>query len=123
AAERLVLALTAAAQAVVLERRAVVPRNVGAVFVGQRYPTRHAIRSVLRDLDRGLARLVDLRARLDAVDRVAESAGRTRAHGADDLVHATAARRHERLGVGVKDALQTIAAEAGVRADPAGVAH
>src|SRR5262249_50189526 len=123
AAEWLVLALAAAAEAVVLQRRALVPRDVGAVLVDQRYPAGDAVRPVLRDLDRGLARPIDLCARLDAVHRVAESARRTCAHGADDLVHTAAARGHERLGIGVEDAAQTIGAEAGVRAKAAVVEH
>jgi hypothetical protein len=98
-AERLVLRVAAAAEREMLGRRAIVPWNDVAIGVHQRYPTNHAIWPILGYLDTrcALAVIVDIRARFDAVDGVAQRTRPAIADCANDLVHAPAARSHERL--------------------------
>jgi hypothetical protein len=86
-------------------RGAVVALDVLVVFVNEWDATSDAVRPVLGDFDRRFAAVppIDVFAGFVAVERVAEGAGWTAAHGADDLVHAGAAgcdegvhRRRER---------------------------
>jgi hypothetical protein len=72
AAERLVLGVPTAADAVVLERRAGVVGHRVALRVQQRNPSDDPVRAVLGDLDGGCALLVDLDANLALVDCQAE---------------------------------------------------
>ena len=62
---------------------------------------------------------VDVLARLDAVDCVAERAGGAGAHRAHELVHPAAAGRDERRLVGAECGRDAVGAEAGVLADAA----
>src|SRR5439155_13541806 len=117
--ERLGLRRTATTRAVVREGCSRGPRDRRAVGVGERDRADDAIRAVARDLDLGRARLVDLCACLDAVDREAQGARGAGAGGADDLVHAPAARGHERLAPSMKHLAQAVAAEAGMGASAA----
>src|SRR5262249_35932868 len=80
-----------------------------------------AVAAVLRDLDHRGPRvvMVDLVARLDTVDRIAERARWTVANGPNDLVHAARARADEWIPLGVKCALEPVGAETGVLTDPA----
>src|SRR5262249_4914593 len=116
AAERLVLRLAAAAEAVVLERRTAVSRLGLPLRVLERDATGDAIRAVLRHFDRGRPLLVDLPARLAAGDRLAQGAGRARADRAGDVVGAPPARCDEGVALAMEGRWQRIGAEAGVRA-------
>jgi hypothetical protein len=63
--------------------------------------------------------IVDVVARFDAVDRKAQRARRAVPNGADDLVHATAARGYERLLTDAKHGRETVGTVSGVLADAA----
>src|SRR5215471_3875983 len=103
-----------------LLRRAVVAGDLAAVGGGQRDPAGDSVRAVLGDLDAGLARVapVPLPGGLPGVDGEPERAGRAVTHGADDLIHPAAARRHERLLAAAEDGGQPVGAEARVLAEP-----
>jgi hypothetical protein len=101
AAERLVPRMAAAAEAVVLERGLVSPDRL-AFGVFERDPAGDPVGPVLRDFDRRLPLLIDLPTRLVPVNGETERSRGAGANGADDLVHATAARGDERILVGTK---------------------
>src|SRR5262249_27257136 len=113
AAERLVLALAAAAEAVVLQRGPRLPRYPGSVGLDQFDAARNPIRAVPGDLDCRFPRLVDVVARLVAVDGEAQGAGGAGPDGLDDLVEPAAAGGDEGLRARVEDRAQTVGAEAG----------
>src|SRR5262249_53859109 len=120
AAERLVPRVAASAERVMLERAPVGPLDGRALLVRKRDRAGDPVRAVPADLDRRLARSlpVDLRARLDAVEPVAERAGRAVADRADQVVDPRSARSHER-SFRVKRVAEAVGAEAGVLADAA----
>jgi hypothetical protein len=105
----------------VLRGRARVARDRLTARLAQGDRAGDAVRAVARDLDRRgtPAVVVDVVARLDAVDGVGERAGRAVPHGADDLVHPPAARVHERLTAGVKHPGQPVGTQPRVLADAA----
>src|SRR5262252_10351924 len=104
-----------------LPRRALGAPCRRAVRPGQQDATGDAVRAVLGHLDARLpgARPVDLLALLAAAHRVAQRPRRAVAHRTDDLVHAAAAGRHERLGAGAEHGGQAVGAQPRVLADAA----
>src|SRR5262249_8687617 len=112
AAERLVLRVAASAERVVLVGGAVVARQATVGDVGEGDTSRDSVRAVLGDFDvrRALVVPVDVATLLMSVDRVAEGSGRAIPNGADDLVHAPAAGRHEWLLVDPEHGRETVAA-------------
>jgi hypothetical protein len=74
AAERLVPRMAATAEAVVLERRTLVPLDRGAIAALDHYSAGDPVRPVLRNLDRRFPVLIDLVSYLLAVDCEAERA-------------------------------------------------
>src|SRR5262249_22805300 len=73
-----------------------IPRDRLARVIDERNSTGHSIRAVFGNLDTGRARRIDLLARLTAVERETEGTRWTCPHGANDVIHPPAARRHER---------------------------
>src|SRR5262245_58043771 len=116
AAERFVLRVAASAQAVMLERRALVSRNRSAAVGDERDAAGHPIRPILGNLDRRRANGIDLLASLASIDREAQRSRWTRLHGAHDLVHPRPARRDEWFLALMENAWQAVRAEARVRA-------
>gem|GEM_PF-4214618 len=119
AAERLVLRLTAATQAIVLPRGALSVLLILALLIFEWDPTGNPVRPVFGDRDRRLADLVDLVAALDAAYCIAERTGGTVSHGSDDLFHPGPIWIDKGFLSQAKGRRQIVRAKAGVRTDPA----
>src|SRR5262249_26811600 len=121
AAEGLVLGVAAAAERVVLVGGAVVACQATVGDFGKRDTARDAVWSVLGVFHGLLAVVVpvDVATLFLSVERVAEGSGRAVTDGADDLVHAPTAGRHEGLLVGSEHGRETVTALAGVLAGAA----